>query len=115
MGEVNDFMDDMQMAETHLEREGAFYSGTYSEHIAGKYKMSKEQYNNLYSKQKGQCAICGIHQSELERRLDIDHNHKTEEVRGLLCMHCNLLVGKVEAGRIKKKILLEKVNAYLDR
>ena len=50
-------------------------------------------YLEMFDKQKGRCAICGKHQSVLARKLDIDHNHATGQVRGLLCRHCNLGIG----------------------
>ena len=37
--------------------------------------------------QDGRCAICG--NKPRKRRLDVDHNHKTGKVRGLLCRRCN--------------------------
>jgi len=47
----------------------------------------------LMIKQNGCCAICGIAEKNLNRRLSIDHCHKTNEIRGLLCFHCNSLIG----------------------
>lgn len=38
------------------------------------------------------CGICGG-QSNNGRRLSIDHCHTTNEIRGLLCNRCNLMVG----------------------
>jgi len=38
------------------------------------------------------CAICGG-QPTNGRRLAIDHCHETDEIRGLLCNKCNLLIG----------------------
>ncbi len=57
------------------------------------YGITPEDYDVLYEKQQGRCAICGKHQSELKRALHIDHNHETKKVRGLLCMPCNSLLG----------------------
>jgi len=39
------------------------------------------------------CAICGIDARELQRELSVDHSHDTDEVRGLLCGHCNIGLG----------------------
>lgn len=36
------------------------------------------------------CGICGV---STGRRLDIDHNHTTGKVRGVLCYPCNLGIG----------------------
>jgi hypothetical protein len=58
-----------------------------------KYNLTLMQYNNLFITQNGCCAICGIHQSELSSTLAVDHNHDTNEVRGLLCRNCNIGLG----------------------
>lgn len=56
-----------------------------------KFKMFPEDYDALVKKQNGLCAICN--QPPKSRRLDVDHNHKTRKVRGLLCNRCNLAIG----------------------
>src|SRR2546427_6511434 len=48
------------------------------------YGLTIEDYRNLYEKQKGVCAICSR-----KLKLNVDHNHFTKEVRGLLCHRCN--------------------------
>lgn len=57
------------------------------------YGISTEDYDFMYNKQQGCCAICGIHQSELKKALGVDHNHTTKKVRELLCVDCNWLLG----------------------
>src|ERR1035437_5998360 len=75
------------------------YSKTYYKnnkrnlHLKRKYNITQEQYNELFNKQNGKCAICGKHQSELKKALGIDHDHETGKNRGLLCDKCNLLLG----------------------
>jgi hypothetical protein len=39
--------------------------------------------------QNNKCAICGRDKSEFKKRFAVDHNHKTGEIRGLLCVNCN--------------------------
>jgi len=43
----------------------------------------------FFKQQKGKCAICKKPQSMFKRRLNLDHNHKTGKLRGLLCYYCN--------------------------
>jgi hypothetical protein len=58
-----------------------------------KYGITIEQYNEIFDKQGGKCSICGRHQSDLRRRLCVDHNHATGKIRGLLCNKCNFILG----------------------
>jgi Recombination endonuclease VII len=58
-----------------------------------KYKLSLEDFQNLFEKQNGVCAICKEPETA-GRLLAIDHNHETGEIRGLLCTNCNLGLGK---------------------
>jgi hypothetical protein len=44
-------------------------------------------YDRMLEAQHGVCAICG--NPPKTRRLDVDHDHKTGRVRGLLCHRCN--------------------------
>ena len=60
------------------------------------YDLEPEQYDKLYSQQKGRCAICEIHQSELDYTLCVDHCHDTGNVRGLLCKKCNQGIGMLQ-------------------
>ena len=56
--------------------------------------ITQDFVDNLFLIQKGCCAICGMHNSNLKKQsLGIDHDHATNKVRGLLCSKCNLLLG----------------------
>ncbi len=57
------------------------------------YGISIDDYNAMFQYQRGCCAICGTHQNELTKRLFVDHDHSTGEVRSLLCGHCNTGLG----------------------
>lgn len=52
------------------------------------YGITAEEYDALYRWQGGRCAICR-RATGAARRLAVDHNHETGEVRGLLCKPCN--------------------------
>ena len=58
-----------------------------------KYGITVEDYNQMFADQNGCCDICGVHQSEVDKRFAVDHNHDTGEVRGLLCSNCNRALG----------------------
>ncbi len=57
------------------------------------YGISLEDYNRLFGEQNGLCLGCYKHQTQLKKRLVVDHNHKTGKVRGLLCSACNTVLG----------------------
>lgn len=59
------------------------------------YNVALEQYDEIFEKQDGVCAICGgINKNG--HRLYVDHNHKTGKVRKLLCCLCNNLIGNAK-------------------
>jgi len=60
------------------------------------YGISLEDYNEMFIKQNGCCKICKVHQSELTKKLHVDHDHKTGKIRGLLCHNCNLAIGRLK-------------------
>ena len=74
------------------------------------YGLSLKDYDDMYKEQKGRCFICKKHQNELNRLLNIDHCHKTNKIRKLLCHMCNLAVGFYENYDIK--IIEEYVNNH---
>ena len=57
------------------------------------YDITLDDYNEMFTKQEGKCAICGNHQSEIKTVLAVDHCHSTGKVRGLLCGNCNRAIG----------------------
>ena len=51
------------------------------------YGLEAEEYEAILEVQGGVCAICT--QRPVSKRLAVDHDHRTGEVRGLLCSRCN--------------------------
>lgn len=74
-----------------------------------KYGLSKPEYDALLDKQSHCCAICQISVSQLKSRLEIDHNHQTGKVRGLLCGNCNKGIGMLQ----DKAEILQRAIYYL--
>lgn len=59
------------------------------------YGLTSEQYVQMLDDQKGVCAICANPPPE-GKKLHVDHNHTTGEVRRLLCSRCNGALGWFE-------------------
>ena len=62
-------------------------------YIRCKYKITYKEFENMMIEQNFRCAICGIHASDHKKTLHIDHCHSSGKVRGLLCHHCNIMIG----------------------
>lgn len=75
------------------------------------YGISIDQWNQLFIKQNGCCAICTRHQSEFKKKLFVDHDHQTGEVRGLLCHKCNVAIGLLQ----DDMEIINKASTYLNR
>jgi hypothetical protein len=58
-----------------------------------KYRMSIEDYDRMLAAQGGVCAICKGPSKRKNGLFDVDHDHKTGKVRGLLCHGCNTGIG----------------------
>lgn len=76
-----------------------------------KYGISLDDYNEMFQNQKGCCAVCDRHQSELNHSLHVDHCHNTNKVRALLCSNCNSGIGNLQ----DSKEMLSKAIKYLER
>jgi hypothetical protein len=57
-----------------------------------RYGLTVEKYEEILSRQKGKCAVCGRSFSETVTPC-VDHCHKTNVVRGILCPQCNAAEG----------------------
>ncbi len=73
--------------------------------------ISVEDYNRMFEMQRGVCACCGVHQSEVRITFSVDHCHQTGRIRGLLCHHCNVGIGQFKED-VKR---MEAAIAYLRR
>lgn len=77
-----------------------------------RYGINIEQFNQMLIEQNCCCAICGSKFPKTKSgEFNVDHNHLTNKVRGLLCHNCNLGLG-----HFKDSLeLLEKAKSYLIR
>lgn len=58
-------------------------------HLKLKYGITTKEYDTLLKHQRNRCGACKRHESLFQRRLAVDHCHKTKTIRGLLCNYCN--------------------------
>lgn len=81
----------------------------YIYHLKRQFNLTFKEYNDLAATQNHCCAICGINKKDLDKRLAVDHCHKTGLIRGLLCCNCNRFIGligdKVETAKNVVKYL----------
>ena len=80
-------------------------------HLMTNFGITEEQYEELLNKQGGGCAICGKTREQEGRNLAVDHNHKTGEIRGVLCGYHNHRV----VGKWTDVALLHKVLEYISQ
>lgn len=77
----------------------ARYAETY---LIRTYGITKQQYDALLVKQGNRCPICktddpGKHPRKNDTvNWHVDHDHKTGQVRGLLCFRCNAGLGHMK-------------------
>jgi hypothetical protein len=84
---------------------------SHNKHLRATYGITRDDYNRMFMEQEGKCAICAVHQTDLKRRLCVDHNHTTSVVRALLCHHCNTMVGMAK----EDTTILQNAITYLNR
>lgn len=79
----------------------------------GHYNLTIEDVELMLAAQGGVCGICDRPERAIRggklMSLAVDHDHKTKKNRGMLCVGCNMALGKVE------RIGLEKFLAYLGK
>ena len=80
-------------------------------HLKRQYGLTLEAYYTKLKEQNHKCAICGIDEVDLERSLCVDHDHKTNVVRDLLCHACNSGIGMFK----ENTTYLKKAIAYLNK
>jgi hypothetical protein len=59
-------------------------------HLKSKYGLSIQDYKKILTAQNNECAIC---KRDIKDFNNVDHDHVTGKVRGLLCETCNFGLG----------------------
>ena len=65
-----------------------------------------DEFYSLVNKQNNKCVICQRHTTTL----NVDHNHQTGKIRGLLCGSCNRGIGLLQ----ENINVLQRAIAYLE-
>ncbi len=82
---------------------------------ARRYSITYDEYMALIERQSGCCAICGNPPQDKNqygvKRLAIDHDHATGQIRGLLCYNCNVMLGHAR----DSVDVLQSAIAYLEK
>lgn len=78
--------------------------------------ISLEQYQEMLVAQKGVCACCGQPETATQNGkllfLCVDHDHKDHGIRGLLCQHCNKMLGHAKDSETTLATAIEYLRTY---
>ena len=88
-----------QRASEHRKQHLDFYHEVARrQHLQRKFGLTLDAYDRMKEEQNGVCAICRCAESKMWNgkimELSVDHSHKTNTIRGLLCDRCNTSIGK---------------------
>jgi len=61
-----------------------------------KFGITKAHWDKLFLEQGQRCAGCGSDEPGWKHDWHVDHCHKTLKVRGILCHHCNTILGRAK-------------------
>jgi len=74
--------------------------------------ISLDEYDRLLQAQGGRCKLCDTTETDSKNGvLDVDHDHATGVVRGLLCHRCNWALGILQ----DDPVLVRRAADYLER
>jgi hypothetical protein len=82
-----------------------------SDNLLKRYKLTPEMKAAMLAEQGMCCAICGTDKPSDRSGWHVDHCHNTGKVRGLLCHHCNMGLGRFR----DDAELLQKAITYLEQ
>jgi len=105
---IRERMRDYQYTRPVVKRK---YNPEYSraQQLKRNFGLTIAQYDDLLAKQDAKCFVCQRPADSFAKRLAVDHDHKTLEIRGLLCTHCNRTV----IGRHRDPNIFQRAYLYL--
>lgn len=110
----NRYYRSVEKPKTHYERQRAYKRANPDKvkcgQLRAKYGITLQQWREMFEAQNSKCLICKTTEPS-GRGWHTDHDHKTGEVRGILCNHCNVGLGSFKDN---PELLIEASN-YLRR
>lgn len=82
----------------------------YGSHLKRSYGLSWEDYCKMVEEQDNKCYLCGNPPTDKWAKLVVDHDHRTNKVRKLLCRMCNIHLSRIEACPDYLKRVVEYLN-----
>lgn len=76
------------------------------DHLRTAYGISVAELDGMLAAQHGVCAIC-----QTAPAIHVDHDHRTGQIRGLLCFRCNAALGQLD----DDALVLRRAARYLER
>lgn len=64
-------------------------------HFRRKFNLTIAERDAMLAAQGGRCMVCGTDKPR-GKGWCVDHNHKTNEVRAILCSSCNIVIGHAQ-------------------
>lgn len=83
-------------------------------HLKRHYNLTPEEFDSLFQSQGCGCACCGTKEHKA-KAWHIDHDHKTNRIRGILCGPCNISIGINGDSLEKVEKALQQQTDYLRR
>lgn len=77
-------------------KDGTWYAYMREAQLKKHYGIDNATFENMLKSQKYKCVICHKKYNKKGKMFHVDHCHKTEKVRGILCTNCNTGIGMLK-------------------
>lgn len=98
------------MAEARRRSKEAHPEEHRARHAKNRYGLGLAEYAAMVADTGGKCPVCGEVPRPPFKGFDVDHDHQTGHIRGLLCRGCNLALG----GARDNSTILRALADYID-
>jgi hypothetical protein len=68
------------------------YRKDHPDHWLKRYGLTREKFDTILAQQGGVCSICKGPPTGKHKTYQVDHDHRTGAVRGLVCHMCNMAI-----------------------